>query len=73
LTTSNINPNYQRQSRSLKHVIILAVPYISIGISGSRASLSTPRASHAKKGVVIVVEEEAGEDKAAEATTKKSA
>jgi len=33
---------------------------------------STPSASYAKKGVVVV-EEEAGEDKAAEATTKKSA
>lgn len=73
LTTSNIDPSYQRQSRCLKHVTILAVSYISIGISGSRASFSTPSASYAKECVVAVVEEEAGQDKAVEVAAKKSA
>ena len=50
---------------------ILAVSYISIGISSFRASLSTLSASYAKKGVVVV--EEAGQDKAAEAAAKKFA
>lgn len=72
LTMSNIDPHYQRQSGCLKHETILAMSYISTGISGSRASLSTPSASYSKKGVVVV-EEEVGQDKAAEAATEKCA